>query len=131
MQTVTILRMSHNPTELRNADDRPYDDIKDMKRQLDKLTGYVGEMKEDMTEVKTALKGNEYGTEGLVLRVETLEASYREVVAEQKKFAVRMEEYENRARNNRRYIIAFVAAVSGFAGTVFKIFIDHIVPVKK
>jgi hypothetical protein len=127
MQTAAILHMSTD----RNNDDRPYDPVRDMKRQFDNLADHISGMREDLGEIRTALKGNEFGTEGLVVRVEQIEVWQVRVEAEQKMFAAKLEEYEKTAKTNRRYLLAFIGAVGAVAGTVFKIIIDHLIPIKK
>jgi uncharacterized coiled-coil protein SlyX len=128
MQTATILHMS--PTE-RNQDDRPYDDIREMKRQLDKLIGHFGDMREDVSEIATSLKGNEFGTQGLVARFEKMEEKQARQEEEHKAFALRLQEYERAAKVNRRYLMAFFGAVGTVVGTIIKLVVDHLVPTHK
>jgi chromosome segregation ATPase len=128
MQTAAILYM--NPTE-RNQDDRPFDPLRDMKKQLDQLIGHIGGMRDEVAEIRTALKGNDYGTEGLVVRIEQIESWQSRVESEQRKMEAKLEEYEKAAKLNRRYLFAFFTALGTVGGTVLKIIIDHLVPVKK
>lgn len=128
MQTATILHMSNDQ---RNNDDRPYDPIRDMKRQLDTLSGHIGGMRTDMTEIRTALTGNEFGNDGLVARQERIEGRQLQSEVEIRKMAAKLDEFEKSAKLNRRYVMAFIAALGTVAGTFLKIIIDHLVPVKK
>jgi len=118
-------------TDLRNSDDRAYDPIRDMKKQFDILSGAIGGMRSDLSEIRTALTGNEMGTEGLVARVENMEGRQMGFELDVKKIFSKLEEYEKSAKVNRRYVLAFIGVLGTVAGTIIKIVIDHLMPVKK
>ena len=119
MQTATVLYMSH-PTE-RSPDDRTYDENKHSRNMLEKLAQHLGEMRGDIAEIRTALKGNEFGTDGLVNRVEVLESGLLRVEGE-------VESLKRHAKNNRRiYKMAYTAG--GALGlAALKYFMDKFFP---
>lgn len=87
-------------------------DIRDIKFQMDKLTGVVGDL-------VTALKGNEFGTEGMVAQV-------RAIIDEQTALKKRLDDLELANSKKQMYLIAFVTTVGVVIGTLIKTAIDHI-----
>jgi uncharacterized protein (UPF0335 family) len=50
------------------------DQVKELKYDIDKIEAMMELLAQDITEIKKALVGNEYGDEGLVKRVSRVEA---------------------------------------------------------
>ena len=50
------------------------DQVKEIKYDIDKIEAMMELLAQDITEIKKALVGNEYGDEGLVKRVSRVEA---------------------------------------------------------
>lgn len=121
MQTATLLHM--NTTDLR-SEDRPFDPIRDMKRQLDALASHIGGMRSDVTEIRTALTGNEFGNEGLVARMERIET-------QQDRMASEIEALKRAQRASRRYLNWAFTAAGALALAVFKMIVDRLIPIKK
>lgn len=88
------------------------DDISIIRKELNKLTGAVGDL-------VTAFKGNDLGTEGMVAQVKS-------VIEEQANLKSRLDDIERIAKMNQKYLFAFVGAVGVALGTVGKTIIDHL-----
>lgn len=117
MQPATILYMSHTP------EDRIYDQEKSLKTMLDRLASHLGEMRQDITEIRTALKGNDFGTEGLVNRVEVLETGLLRVEAD-------VETLKRQAKLNRKILNRAYAAGGALITVLAKWIFDHLIPHK-
>lgn len=115
MQTATILHMN-SPHET-NANDWLANSVKDMKRQMDRVSGEVGKLLE-------AIRGDDLGNEGILPRIQMLEK-------EQSEMRKRLVEIEGIAKKNQRYFLGFFTVLGAIGGTLLKIIIDHIVPIKK
>lgn len=115
MQTATILQMNQEESTERDEREERHTgtqrDIKSIKLQVDKLSGAVGEL-------VVALKGNEFGTEGMVVRVQQIEQ-------QQNLLNKRLDELELAAKKKEMYIVAFFTACGVVIGTIIKSIIDH------
>lgn len=111
-----ILHMNHEETKERDGREDRYrgtqDDISIIRKELNKLTGAVGEL-------VTAFKGNDLGTEGMVAQV-------RSVIEEQAKLKERLDDIERIAKTNQKYLFAFIGTVGVVLGSVVKTIIDHL-----
>lgn len=116
MQTAILRHMNEEESTERNSREERYigtqGDISSIKKQLDKLTGIVGEL-------VTAFKGNDLGTEGMVAQV-------RSVVEEQIALKARLDDLERIAKMNQKYLFAFIGTVGMVLGGVVKSIIDHL-----
>lgn len=106
METATILHMNQN--EQSEREDRST--LKDVKRQMDRLTGEVGKLVD-------AIQGNDLGNEGLLPRVMNVESAQQDL----KK---RLDDIELEGKRRGMYIMAVVSLISIILGTLFKTFID-------
>lgn len=93
-------------------------DIKSIRLQIDRLTGEVGKLVVGQTEMVTAIKGNDMGTEGIVNQV-------LEFKKELKELKERVDNMELAAKKKEMYIVAFFAACGVVLGTIIKTVIDH------
>lgn len=111
-----ILHMNHEETREREDREERYkgsqDDIAIIRKELNKLTGAVGDL-------VTAFKGNDLGTEGMVAQV-------RSVIEEQATLKSRLDDIERVARLNQKYLFAFIGTLGVVLGTIVKIVIDHL-----
>lgn len=114
MEPATILYMSTHETQ---NNDWLANSVKDMKRQMDRVSGEIGKL-------VVAIQGDDLGNEGILPRVQMIE----KIQAEQEK---RLNDIENLAKKNQRYFIGFFTVLGAVGGTILKIVIDHIVPIKK
>ena len=112
-----------SPTDMRNADDHIYNEDKEVKRVLHKLVEHVGLMQGDLTEIRTALKGNDFGTDGLVNRVEMLEKELIEVRSD-------VEMLKRQAKLHRRIMKFAYSAGGALALWLIKYFGDKFYPSK-
>lgn len=87
-------------------------DIKDIKYQLDRLTGAVGEL-------VTAFKGNDMGTEGVLARVGKIEEIQKEL---QQQFT----DLKAATDKKQMYLLAFVTTLGVVAGSLLKSIVDHL-----
>lgn len=93
------------------------DDVRDLKRQLDKLTGAVGEL-------VVAFKGNDLGTQGMVARV-------HEIEEQQRALKNRLDELELATKRKEMYVMAIIGLAGIVIGSLIKTLFDHLLPVKK
>lgn len=95
-----------------NEDQLPHGgELKDVKRLIDKLTGVVGNLDDKVSEMVTAFKGNELGTEGIVPQM-------KKVMEEQKALRIRLDALELETSKKQFYLIAFFAALGVVLGTL-------------
>ena len=87
-------------------------DIRDIKRQIDKLSGLVGDL-------VTAFTGNEFGTEGIIEQM-------KRVVLHQAELKKRLDDLELATQKKQLYLLAFVTTVGIVIGGIVKSFIDHL-----
>ena len=87
-------------------------DIRDIKYQLDRLSGEVGKL-------ITAFTGNEFGTEGIVEQM-------KRVIIEQASLKKRLDDLELATTKKQLYLLAFVATLGVVAGSIIKSIIDHL-----
>lgn len=93
------------------------DDISIIRRELNKLTGAVGEMVD-------CLKGNEFGQEGLVKQVKAVKEIAENLTA-------RVTSLENSEKfREKAWRIVFLLCGT-VIGSLFAKFIDHLIPTKK
>lgn len=108
--------MNQEETNERDAREERYrgsqDDILIIRKELNKLTGAVGEL-------VTAFKGNDLGTEGMVAQV-------RDLIDEQAKLKERLDDIERIAKMNQKYLFAFIGTLGVVLGSVVKTIIDHL-----
>lgn len=116
-----LYQMNHEESQERNVREERYkgsqDDIAIIRKELNKLTGAVGEL-------VTAFKGNDLGTEGMVAQV-------RSVIEEQATLKSRLDDIERIARLNQKYLFAFIGTLGIVLGTIAKTIIDHLFTIKK
>jgi NTP pyrophosphatase (non-canonical NTP hydrolase) len=107
MQLAPILHMNQ---ELEQSDQHERSTMKDLKRQMDRLTGEVGRLVD-------AIQGNDMGNEGLIPRVQAIET-------QQDALKKRLDEMELEAKKRGMYIMAIVGLIGIVLGTGFKALID-------
>jgi hypothetical protein len=115
VQEAIILHMNQEESQERDAREQRHTgtqrDIRDIKYQLDRLSGSVGEL-------VTAFKGNDFGTEGIVEQM-------KRVMQEQSMLKKRLDDLELATAKKQRYLLAFVSTVGVVGGTIIKSIIDH------
>jgi hypothetical protein len=112
METAILLQMNHE--EQYNGPNR---DLRDIKIQIDKLTGVVGDMGVSVSDMVTAFRGNDLGTEGIVAQMKT-------VVDEQRKLRLRLDALELETAKKQFYLLAFVGTLGVVAGGIIRSIID-------
>jgi chromosome segregation ATPase len=110
-----ILQMNQEESQERDAREERHvgsqRDIRDIKHQLDRLSGAVGEL-------VTAFKGNDMGTEGVLARLGKIEMDQR---ALQEQFS----ELKAAIDKKQMYLIAFFTTAGIVLGSIFKSVVDH------
>lgn len=125
MQPAIILQMSQEEKQ-DTVDERhggSQRDIKDIKYQVDKLTGKVGEMMIEVGKLTTAFTGNDLGTEGLIEQM-------RRVVTEQIALKKRLDDLEMTTAKKQMYLLAFVGTLGIVVGTLITEIIKSIFKTK-
>lgn len=104
-----------NDRESRYRDNQ--DDVRIMRQELNKLSGAVGDLVD-------CLKGNDFGEDGLVKQFKALkDETYR--------LKGRLDAIELSAKVNQKAWRIVYILLGTVGGTVLKIIIDHLIPVKK
>lgn len=85
---------------------------------MDKLSGVVGNMDDSVKEMVTAFKGNEFGTEGIVVQM-------KNVMEEQTRLRKRLDELELSTSKKQMYLFAFVATLAMVVGGLVKSAFDY------
>ena len=100
-----LLQMSEQTNEGQRHLDYQHD-IREMRRQMDKLSGTIGEL-------VTAFKGNDLGTDGIVATVARLEA-------EQEKLNDRLDKMEMATGKKQMYLAAVLVMAGAIIGAILK-----------
>lgn len=111
MNTATILKMED--THDKEGRYWTVDKVDQLKRQIDTLSGAVGEVREDVRDLIAAVRGNEMGAEGMFSRVSAIEA--KQHLLEQQ-----FETLKLIVSQQKSYVSAFkwiAGALSGSVGT--------------
>lgn len=91
--------------------------LKDLKRQMDRLTGEVGKL-------VVALQGDQLGNEGILPRVLQIEKEMADVKRQ-------MEDMQLAMRKKEIHVAAIVGLVMFILGSAAKALFDHLIPIKK
>jgi hypothetical protein len=113
--------MNHEESQERDEREERYrgsqDDISVIRKELNKLTGAVGEL-------VVALKGNDFGTDGLIIRV-------REIEDETDKMKKRIDQIELVAKGKELHLRIIWGLVCFILGTAFVELLRYFSPVYK
>jgi chromosome segregation ATPase len=107
------------------------DDVSIIRREVNKLTGVIGEMKSTVASLETSIRGNDMGTEGFAKQIKDMSSKMENFEDIAYKISDRVKDLEDKEKfKEKAWRIVFLV-VGTIAGTWIKTIIDRLIPLKK
>jgi hypothetical protein len=128
--------MNHEENTERQEREERYrlsqDDVSIIRKEVNQLTGAVGEMKGEVTKVVEAIQGNKYGNKGLLERIDGVEHLGNSLSKRIDEVNKRIEDVVSHAKSRETYVRIIWGLICFVVGTIFVAIIDRLIPsVKK
>jgi len=117
--------MNHEENTERSEREERYrisqDDVSIIRKEVNMLTGAVGDLKTETIKVVEALQGNKFGNKGLIERIDTVESMA-------KALEKRLEDVIAHAKSRETYVRIIWGLICFVVGTIFVAIIDRLIP---
>lgn len=124
---MTFNPISMNPQEQAEKSERDeryrvsQDDVSVIRKEVNKLTEVVGDLKQETLKMVEALQGNKYGNKGILERLEAVEVTA-------KSLEDKVEDVISHAKSRETYVRIIWGLICFVVGTIFVAIIDRLIP---
>lgn len=129
MHLATIYHMNQEENQERDAREERHTvsqrDIRDIKYQVDKLSGVVGGLSGDVIKLIESFTGDDLGKAGILADVKRISANQALLETKIELLEKKLDTLQGVAKVNQKYILRFVAAAAAIIGAFAKSIIDH------